>query len=359
MGMMRCKAALYGEAQGMSTPTEHSFAANGHRTFYLAAGPEDGPLVIFIHGWPELAHSWRHQIACLARLGFRAVAPDMRGYGRSSVYGRHEDYRLELIVGDMLSLLAHLGRDKAVWVGHDWGAPAVWSFASHHPERCLAVANLCVPYATLERGIEACLPLVDRETYPAEEFPWGQWEYQRFYEDHFARAIAPFDADPHGAVKALFRKGVPGYDRRKWRSANVYKDGGWFGGAALPPDLPMDADVVSAADLSVYAEALGRNGMFGPSSWYMNHQANAAYAASAVNGGRLEMPVLFLAAAYDYTCDCMTSRLPEPMRALCADLTEQVIGSGHWMAQEKPVEVNGALVRWLAVDVADAWPAPQ
>ena len=68
------------------------------------------------------------------------------------------------------------------------------------------------------------------------------------------------------------------------------------------------------------------------------------------------MPVLFLAAAYDYTCDFITSRLPEPMRALCPNLTEHTIDSGHWMSQEKPVEVNAALVRWLAADVAAAWP---
>lgn len=340
----------------MAVVTEHVIRSGNHTTFYLAAGPLDGPPVILVHGWPELSHSWRHQLACLGGLGFRAMAPDMRGYGHSTVYGRHEDYALQHIVGDLVGLADALGIEKAVWIGHDWGAPAVWSFASHHPERCHAVANLCVPYGGLEKGVKACLPLVDRETYPAEEFPYGQWEYQRFYEDHFAEAIAPFDANPYNAVKALFRKGTPGYDRRKWRSAHVYKDGGWFGGAAEAPDLPIDTDVVTEQDLSIYAASLARNGMFGPSSWYMNHAANAEYAQSAVNGGRLAMPVLFLAARYDYTCDCITSRLPEPMRDLCDSLTEQVIDSGHWMAQEKPVEVNAALVKWLAQKLPEVWP---
>ena len=340
----------------MTLVTEHSVQTGGHRTFYLAAGPEEGPPVIFIHGWPELSLSWRHQLECLGNLGFRAIAPDMRGYGRSSVYDRHEDYALQHIVGDMVGLADALGVEKAVWVGHDWGAPAVWSFASHHPERCHAVANLCVPYGGLEKGVMACLDLVDRETYPEEEFPWGQWEYQRFYEDHFELAIASFDANPYAAVKALFRKGVPGFDRRKWRSAHVYKDGGWFGGLSEAPGLPRDGDVVGEAELRVYAESLARNGIFGGASWYMNHTRNAEFAKGAVNGGRLDMPVLFLAAAYDYTCDCITSRLPEPMRPLCPDLTEQTIESGHWMAQEKPVEVNAALVRWLVTKVPNVWP---
>ncbi|HSE02836.1 MAG TPA: alpha/beta hydrolase, partial [Methylomirabilota bacterium] len=117
-----------------------------HTTFYLEAGAPDGPLIVFVHGWPELSLSWRHQLPCFADLGFRAVAPDMRGYGRSSVYPRHEDYALEHAVRDMIELLDALGLEKAVWVGHDWGSPVVWSLASHHPERCWGVANLCVPY---------------------------------------------------------------------------------------------------------------------------------------------------------------------------------------------------------------------
>ena len=117
-----------------------------HTTFYLACGAVDAPAIIFVHGWPELSLSWRHQLPCFAALGFRAIAPDMRGYGRSSVYRRHEDYAVEHIVEDMLELLQALGRAKAVWVGHDWGSPIVWSLASHHPDKCFGVANLCVPY---------------------------------------------------------------------------------------------------------------------------------------------------------------------------------------------------------------------
>ena len=88
----------------------------------------------------------------------------------------------------------------------------------------------------------------------------------------------------------------------------------------------------------------------------MNHAANAAYADRAVNGGTLKMPVLFIAAEYDFTCECIDSRLAEPMREHCTDLKSKVVQSGHWMAQEKPVEVNAALTQWLATSLADAWP---
>src|ERR1700752_3338855 len=99
--------------------TEHIARSPRHTTFYLACGTEDGPLIVFVHGWPELSISWRHQLPVFGALGFRAIAPDMRGYGRSSVYPRHEDYALAESTQDMLDLLDILGRGQAVFVGHD------------------------------------------------------------------------------------------------------------------------------------------------------------------------------------------------------------------------------------------------
>jgi pimeloyl-ACP methyl ester carboxylesterase len=339
------------------TITEHVAKSVRHTSFYLACGPSDGPLIIFLHGWPELSISWRHQLPAMAALGFRAVAPDLRGYGRSSIYDSHAAYAQQPIVEDMLELLAALGRERAVWVGHDWGSPVVWNIASHHPERVAAVASLCVPYATIERGLEAVIPLLDRTTYPAEEFPVGQWDYMRFYEENFAKATATFEANPYNTMKLLLRKGSPAGRGKPATTARVRKAGGWFGDAAAAPDVPRDPDVVSEEDLSAYAAALARTGFFGPDSYYMNHAPNAAYAARAPNDGRLDMPVLFLAAAYDYICECIDSRLAEPMRRLCRDLTEHVVTSGHWMAQEKPVAVNAALAHWLATRVPGVWPA--
>lgn len=334
--------------------TEHIAKTKRHTTFYLAAGPEDGPLVIFAHGWPELSISWRHQLPALAALGFRAIAPDMRGYGRSTVYSRHSDYAQEHIVRDMIDLIDHIGRDKAVWVGHDWGSPVVWNIASHHPERCIAVASLCVPYFTLERGLDHALTLVDRGLYPEKEFPNGQWDYMRHYEENFAAAIAPMDANPRNFVKLALRKGDPAGEGKPAITASARRDQGMLGGALR--DVPRDGDVLTEEDLCAYASALERNGFFGPSSWYMNHPANAEYSKTARNDGYLDMPALFLNARYDYVCECTHSRLAEPMRTFCRNLTEQTIRSGHWMAQERPLEVNAALTKWLATAVPEAWP---
>ena len=145
----------------------------------------------------------------MAALGFRCIAPDMRGYGRSSTYKRHEDFAQELIVEDMLELLASLGRDKAVWIGHDWGSPVVWNMAAHHPDRTAGVASLCVPYLATGFTLENVVSLVDRKVYPEAEFPAGQWDYQFFYEESFDKACKGFEANIRNVVKALFRKGDP------------------------------------------------------------------------------------------------------------------------------------------------------
>ncbi|MGH7375648.1 MAG: alpha/beta fold hydrolase [Candidatus Rokuibacteriota bacterium] len=339
------------------TVVERIVKTDRHKTFFLASGAEDAPLIVFVHGWPELSISWRHQLPCFGGLGFRAIAPDMRGYGRSSVYPRHEDYALEHIVKDMIELLDALGREKAVWVGHDWGSPVVWSLASHHPDRCFGVANLCVPYLAKGFAPKMLVPLVDRSVYPEAQYPVGQWDYMLFYEESFDKARAAFDADVRNTVRALFRKGSASGKGKPSRTAQIRRDGGWFGGTGRAPDVPMDTDVLTEEDFHKYAAALESNGFFGPDSWYMNAERNLQYATKAANGGKLLLPVLFLHGEYDYTCETVTSRLADPMRGDCRNLTEVIVPSGHWMAQEKPRAVNAALAKWLAVQLPEIWPA--
>ena len=329
------------------TITEHTFNSDRHKTFYRAAGPVDGPLIIFTHGWPEQSLSWRHQLPFFAAMGFRAVAPDMRGYGYSSIYHNHSDYCQQEIVFDMLELLESLQAQKAIWVGHDWGAPVAWNIARHHPEKCVGVASLCIPYATLEQGLDFMISLVNRDVYPIDEFPAGQWEYMRFYEENFADATKPMDANPRNMLQAMFRKGSADGMGTPSGTAMVRRDGGWFGGLDEAPVVPRDDDVISEAELDIFSQALSRNGLFGPNSWYMNHEANAKYHQRPNNSDHLAMPALFLAGHFDYTCESITSRLTEPMRQKCKNLTEATIDSGHWMAQEKPQAVNRELARWI------------
>ena len=179
-----------------------------HTTFFLSCGAANATPIVFVHGWPELSISWREQLPVFAALGFRAIAPDMRGYGRSSVYPRHEDYALEEIVADMVELLDALGAKKAIWVGHDWGSPVVWSIAQHHPDLCHGVANLCVPYQPEGFAVETSSPWPTGTSIPADRFPAAQWDYQMFYRENFAAAEAGFEGNVGATVRALFRSGI-------------------------------------------------------------------------------------------------------------------------------------------------------
>src|SRR5437762_8714396 len=113
----------------------------------VEVGPSDGPLVVLCHGFPELWYSWRHQLPALAKAGYRVLAPDQRGYGRTDAPDEIEAYDIEHLTGDLTGLLDALGVERAVFIGHDWGAIVVWGLSLLAPERVRAVTGLSVPFA--------------------------------------------------------------------------------------------------------------------------------------------------------------------------------------------------------------------
>src|ERR1700757_1053664 len=127
-----------------SGPTHRFVETNGIRMHLVEQG--EGPLVLLCHGFPESWYSWRHQLSALAAAGFRAVAPDMRGYGNTDRPEPIEQYTLFHLVGDMIGVLDALGYETAVIAGHDWGAPVAWHAALLRPDRFRAVIGLSVPY---------------------------------------------------------------------------------------------------------------------------------------------------------------------------------------------------------------------
>ncbi|KAK1957291.1 alpha/beta-hydrolase [Colletotrichum sublineola] len=343
----------------MAPPTlsENQFAHSGDKTtFYWSAGPSGGPLVILVHGWPANGETWKPQLLALASLGFRVIAPDTRGYGRSSVPKGPEAYALEHHVSDLLALLVHLGRDKAIWIGHDWGAGLVWGFAAHHPDKCVAVCCMAVPYAVLDP--EILISLSNRELYPKDKFPYAQWDYQIFHNEQPEASASQLRHNVPNTVKLLYSSGNPATFGKPAFTSSVSKNGGWFGSAPGAPDVPFETtlfkDDKPAFDRLV-AE-FERNGFEGPNDYYRNFEANKVYNAKAPNGGRLRFPVLFIEARWDTVCATAISRLSEPMRELCEDLTEVSINAGHWVAFEKPEETNAAIVRWIATKVPTYFP---
>src|SRR5437763_12343989 len=128
-----------------------TLAANGIQMHIAEQG--EGPLVLLCHGWPELWYSWRHQLKALAEAGFRAVAPDMRGFGRTTAPADVAAYTIFHNVGDMVALVAALGEKRAAIVGHDWGAPVAWHAAQFRPDIFTAVVGMSVPHRKRGRAM--------------------------------------------------------------------------------------------------------------------------------------------------------------------------------------------------------------
>lgn len=330
--------------------------------FYLSAGPTNGPLIILLHGWPGIALTWKYQLESLSSLGYYVVAPDMPGYGKTWTSTDPTDFALEKLVPQILELLRHLGQGKAIWFGHDWGCGPLWAIASHHPEVCDAVIGMSVPYRTLESGLNAILPTIDRELYPESQYPYGQWDYQKFYEENSKTANQVLESNIANHVKMLFSKGNEEIARGIARTSQVRKDGGWFGGPkAQLPDFPLQKTVIDQGLFDQLVESLTRNRFHGATSWYLNHAANAKYAHENVpNDGKLKMPVLFIHTEYDAVCQTVYNpKLMEEMRSHCENLQEFVIKAAHWGMLEKPTDTNAGVVKWLFQNVSGLYPGPK
>jgi pimeloyl-ACP methyl ester carboxylesterase len=325
-----------------------SIGTSRHRTSWIEVGPPNGPLMIFLHGWPELSIVWRSQIEAFADRGWRCVAPDMRGYGGSSVPESVAAYSVRELTADMVELHDALGADPAIWIGHDWGSAVAWSMAAHHSDRCRGVANLCIPYLARGIALPTLEPLIDRTIYPSEQFPLGQWDYWQFYREEFRRAVADFETDVEATLTLLYRKASPDAVGIASPTATIRTNGGWFNGARKAPRMERDTSMLSPADFELVVSAFQKTGFRGASAWYLNDAENLAFAAEAPRFGTLELPALFLHAALDVACDTVHSRLANPMRSDCTNLTETTIDAGHEIMLEKPDELNAAIAQWLA-----------
>jgi soluble epoxide hydrolase/lipid-phosphate phosphatase len=183
----------------------------------------------------------------------------------------------------------------------------------------------------------------------------------RNFEENFGSTVAWMDRDQHpaGLLKAGLQPTISPPPNRVSSFAFVRKTG-WFGGLPTPPTVDMTGPPILAPEaFDSLIEDIRNTGFWSGCAYYMNHERNASCHGRAPNGGRLKQPVVFLHATWDLTCDSETSRLPEPMRELCSDLTEVTVETGHWLQIEKSAEVNAALCRSIVEKAADSpseWP---
>jgi pimeloyl-ACP methyl ester carboxylesterase len=315
-------------------PSSRTISANGIDQFLLEQG--EGPLVVLCHGWPELSHSWRHQIPAIAAAGFRVVAPDMRGFGRTSAPADIDAYSIFDTVGDMVALVAALGAKQAVIVGHDWGAPVAWHAAMFRPDVFTAVAGLSVPPPTRGRG----LPLDTLRENGITNFYWQYFQAPGVAE-------AEFELDVGLTMRTLLGRGFSD------PAASLFvEDGkGFLGEARADRPLP---DWLSEADLTHFSESYRKSGFRGGLNWYRNLDRNWELTAPW-QGAQIHQPSLFIAGSKDSVITGLIGgKRVADMERVLPNLTRKLIigGAGHWIQQERAAEVNAALIAFLKENAA-------
>jgi pimeloyl-ACP methyl ester carboxylesterase len=293
-----------------------------------------GPMVLLCHGWPELWYSWRHQLKALAEAGFRAVAPDMRGFGRTTAPDDVAAYTIFHNVGDMVALVSTLGEKRAGIVGHDWGAPVAWHAALLRPDLFTAVAGLSVPHR--KRGRAAPLDMLRKAG--KGDYYWLYFQEQAA-EDEFAR-------DAAFTLRRLFHIGFGETPKPEKMSLYVDRAKGLLGSGRdrvpLPPWL-------TEQDIEVFAAEYRRTGFRGGLNWYRNIDRNWELTAPWQDAV-ITQPALFIAGTRDAVITgSMGERALGELESVVLNLKRKILieGAGHWIQQERAQEVNAALIGFL------------
>jgi pimeloyl-ACP methyl ester carboxylesterase len=317
-----------------SAKLQHRTVASNGISMHLAEQGE-GPLVILCHGWPELGRSWRHQLPALAAAGYRAVAPDMRGYGRTDAPADIAAYSILHLVGDVVGLVAALGEKQAVIVGHDWGANVAWAAAMMRPDLFPAVVAMSVPRRA--RGPEA--PLKQLRAAGLNTFYW-------IYFQEPGVAEAEFERDIPGTFRKLAGGIASGSGGGRSSALVLAPGGGFLDGVAAPASLPA---WFGEDDLAAVVAEYSRTGFRGGLNWYRNIDRNWELTAPW-QGAPIHQPALFIAGTRDpVIAGAMGAAVMKQLSETVPGLKRQVLidGAGHWIQQERPAEVNAALIDFL------------
>jgi pimeloyl-ACP methyl ester carboxylesterase len=310
--------------------TERMVTTPGAELHVVDAG--DGPPIVLAHGFPELSYSWRHQVPVLADAGLRVLAPDQRGYGRSSRPERVEEYDILALTGDLLALLDDIGEDRAVFVGHDWGAMVVWQLALLAPERVAGVVGMSVPFMP-----RAPIP----PTQLLRQVLGDSWFYILYFQEPGV-ADADLGRDPATTMRRLLAAATR--EGEQIDPSVLAPDGrGFVDRMPEPEELP---DWLTHDELDHFVAEFTRTGFTGPINWYRNLDRNWELSAHLA-GAEVEVPSLFVGGALDPVL------LMSPPSVGEASLTDHrgtvlVEGAGHWVQQQSPDAVNAALVAFVA-----------
>ena len=293
-----------------------------------------GPLVLFCHGWPESWYSWRAQMAAVAAAGYRAAAPDLRGYGGTDKPASAEHYTMLHHVGDLVALVKALGASEAVIVGHDWGAPTAWNAALLRPDLFRAVVGMSVPYSPPGR-IDLLTAL-------------EQQGIHNFYMQYFQTdaAVAELERDVEATIRRIHFSGSG--DNRRTATFGMLPPGGGFLDTTVEPEvLPA---WMGAEDVAYYAKEFRAGGFSAPLNWYRSMRRSTELLAPW-RGTPIRQPSMFIAGSRDGVMSFPSSRtalerFPTTLPGLRG--CHLIEGAGHWIQRERAAEVSMLLMAFLA-----------
>ncbi|WP_245273696.1 alpha/beta hydrolase [Mesorhizobium sp. WSM3224] len=295
-----------------------------------------GPLIILCHGFPECWYSWRHQLDALAKAGFRAVAPDLRGYGRSDRPEETEKYTILHDIGDIVGLVDALGAKQAVIAGHDIGAAIAWQTALLRPDRFRAVIAFSPPFRS--RGFGDPGP-------PTTLMP--RTKDAVFYQLYFqtAEAEAALGRDLRRTFRSMFYSlsgdGPPPAEAGGVAPGMVPRNGDFL---TNPMSLPS---WITESDIDVYVETFTRSGFRGPLNWWRNIDRSwelmAAFSQAVVT-----VPALYIAGDHDIIVEVFQPIIAK-QSTMVPKLRPAIMlpGCGHWTQQERAPQVNAAMIDFL------------
>lgn len=305
-----------------------------------------GPLVILCHGFPESWYSWRHQLPALAEAGYHAVAPDQRGYGQTDRPQAIEAYNILQLTGDIVGLVHALGEERAVIVGHDWGAPVAWHCALLRPDIFHAVALLSVPYVMRGAWRVPSQGGSWEDLRPTEAMKLiaGEQEFYQLYFQEPGKAETELEADVRKSLLMFLysASGDPPPEKR-WRFL-FSKSEKLLDTGSLPERLPS---WLTEQDLDFFTREFERTGFRGGLNWYRNIDRNWEL-TPFLNRAKLHQPTLFVAGEADAVI-AMFREAFEARATTMPNLRKDVLlpGVGHWTQQESPAEVNKLLIEFL------------
>lgn len=278
-----------------------------------------GNPIILCHGWPEHAFSWRYQVEPLVKAGYHVIVPNQCGYGNSTCPEEVTKYDIEHLTGDLVALLDHYEYEKAIFMGHDWGASVVWSMSLLHPERVDKMINLCLPYQV--RGEKPWIEFM--EEFLGEDYYFVHFNKQPGVADEI------LDENAVQFMQNLYRKNVPAQAPGEgMEMINLAKS-----------SVALGEAVMSDEDLSVYISGFQKNGFTPSINWYRNLDRNWHLLGEV-------SPIVEQKTLMVYGEKDVIPPLPN-IKDFVPNIDVKSLDAGHWVQEERPEELNEMILNWL------------